>query len=44
MELARVALSPASQYVKTHEDPFWSRHIPVLLFLTGKALDEDAPW
>jgi hypothetical protein len=31
MELARVTLSPASQYVKTHVDSIWSCHIPVPL-------------
>jgi hypothetical protein len=35
MELASVTLSPASQYVKNHIDSIWSRHIPVLVHLTG---------
>jgi hypothetical protein len=43
MELARVALSLASQYVKTHVDPFWPRHILVLMHWTGLGLDEGAP-
>jgi hypothetical protein len=34
-KLASVTLSPASQYVKTHVDSSWSRHIPVLLHKTG---------
>jgi hypothetical protein len=29
------SLSPASQYVKTHVDSSWSRHIPVLFHKTG---------
>jgi hypothetical protein len=44
MELARVALLPASQYVKTHVDSIWSCHIPVLLHWTGSVLDEGAPF
>jgi hypothetical protein len=42
-KLASVTLSPASQYVKTHVDSSWSRHIPVLLHKTGWVLDEGAP-
>jgi hypothetical protein len=44
MELASESLPPASQYVKNHVDSFWSRHIPVLLHLTGEVQDEGAPF
>jgi hypothetical protein len=44
MELARVALSPASQCVKTHVDSIWFCHIPVLLHWRGQVLDEGAPF
>jgi hypothetical protein len=44
MELASEPLSPASQYVKTHVDSFWSRLVPVPLHLIGEVQDEDAPF
>jgi hypothetical protein len=37
-ELDSVALSPASQHVKTHVDSIWSRHIPPVLLHSGSAL------
>jgi hypothetical protein len=42
--LARVTLSPTSQYVKNHVDSICSCHIPVLLHWTGSVLDGGAPF
>ena len=42
--LARVTLSPASQYVKNHVDSILSCHIPVPLHWAGLVLDGDAPF
>jgi hypothetical protein len=42
--LSSVALSPASQYVKSHAGPIFSCHIPVPLHWTGLVLDGGAPF